>query len=186
MIRINLLPHREEKRRARRQQFFALAGLVSVLASLIVLLVWSVINTAISKQEETNAFFEAEIATLDKQIVQIKALKQEIDLLKAKKNVVETLQRDRGRAVSLLNGIATQLPEGVYLKALSQNGLRVSLSGVSQSNSRVSEMMRSLEQSPVFERPNLVQTKATMSDRRKMQEFDMFVQMTPIATDGGK
>jgi type IV pilus assembly protein PilN len=186
MIRINLLPHREEKRRARRQQFYALSGLISVLAGLIVFLGWTIINGYISGQEEKNKFLKAETELLDKQIAQIKTLKDEINRLLAKKQVIESLQRDRGSAVGIFNEMAKQLPEGVYLKTLRQEGLRITITGVSQSNSRVSELMRNLEQSPTFESPKLIETKATTVDRRKMQDFNLTVQMTPAKSDEPK
>jgi type IV pilus assembly protein PilN len=180
MIRINLLPHREEKRKARRQQFYVLSGLISVLAGLIVFLGWSLISTMINAQKSNNEFLKTENEKLDKQIAQIKSLKDEINVLLAKKKVIEDLQRDRGRAVSLLNEMARQIPEGVYLKTLKQEGLRVSLTGVSQTNSRVSEMMRNFGQSTVLEAPRLIETKAVTVDRRKMQDFNMTVQIKAI------
>jgi type IV pilus assembly protein PilN len=186
MVRINLLPHREEKRKARRQQFYALSGMICVLAALIVFLGWTVINGYISSQEETNKFLKAESEALDKQIAQIKTLKDEINLLLAKKQVIESLQRERGRAVNIFNEIAKQLPEGVYLKTLKQEGLKISLTGYSQSNSRVSEMMRNLEQSEAFEAPRLIVTKAATVDRRKMQEFELTVQLPAVKTEESK
>ena len=103
MIRINLLPHREEKRKAKRQQFYVLLGLVSVLAGLIVFLGYTVIGGYISAQEEKNDFLKKEIAVLDKQIEQIKRLKEQTQALLARKQVIESLQRDRADAVRLLS-----------------------------------------------------------------------------------
>lgn len=180
MIRINLLPHREEKRRAKRQQFYALGGLVAVLAALILLLGWTYNDRTIAAQEDTNVFLGGEIEKLNKQIAQIKALKDEINILLKKKEVIESLQRDRGQSVTLLSEIVRQVPEGVYLKSLKQTSSKVVLSGVSQSNSRVSELMRNLEQSPAFQSPVLAQTSAVTVDKRKMQEFNLSVDMTPI------
>lgn len=180
MIRINLLPHREEKRKARRQQFYVLSGLISILAGLIVFLGWSLISTMVNAQKSNNDFLKTENEKLDKQIAQIKTLQEEINILLAKKRVIEDLQRDRGRAVSLLNELARQVPEGVFVKSLRQDGLRVTLNGVSQSNSRVSEMMRNFGQSTVLESPKLVETRAVTIDRRKAQEFNMTVQIRTI------
>lgn len=183
MIRINLLPHREEKRKAKRQRFFVLAGMVVVLAALIVFLGWTINEQAISSQEEKNAFLKTEIEKLDKQIAQIKSLKAEIEILLKKKEVIETLQRDRGMAVSLLVEIARQVPEGAYLKSLKQTDLKVALNGLSQSNSRVSELMRNLAQSPAFQNPRLIETKAVTVDRKKMQSFSMTIDIKPIKLD---
>lgn len=183
MIRINLLPHREEKRKAKRQRFFALSGLVVVLAAMIVFFGWTINEQAISSQQEKNAFLKTEIEKLDKQIAQIKSLKAEIEILLKKKEVIETLQRDRGMAVSLLVEIARQVPEGAYLKSLKQTDLKVALTGFSQSNSRVSEFMRNLAQSPAFQNPLLIETKAVTIDKKRMQNFSLTVDMKPVKLD---
>jgi type IV pilus assembly protein PilN len=183
MIRINLLPHREEKRKAKRQRFFALSGMVVVLAALIIFLGWTINEQAISSQQEKNAFLKTEVEKLDKQIAQIKSLRDEIGILLKKKEVIETLQRDRGMAVTLLVEIARQVPEGAYLRSLKQTNLKVALTGFSQSNSRVSELMRNLAQSPAFENPRLIETKAVTIDRKKMQNFSMTIDIKPIKLD---
>ena len=95
MIRINLLPHREEAKKERRQQFFVLAGLVTVLGILIVFALSTAIAGYISSQESANDFLKKEIAVLDKQIDQIKRLKEQTQALLARKQVIEDLQRDR-------------------------------------------------------------------------------------------
>jgi type IV pilus assembly protein PilN len=186
MIRINLLPHREEKRKARRLQFYVLSGLVSVLAGLIVFLGWSIISTMVNAQKSSNDFLKAENEKLDKQIAQIKTLKDEINVLLAKKKVIEDLQRERGRAVSLMNEMVRLVPEGIFLKSLRQDNLRVTLNGISQSNSRVSEMMRNFAQSSVVELPRLVETRAATVDRKKMQEFNLSVQIKQIKDEDPK
>lgn len=183
MIRINLLPHREEKRKAKRQRFFALSGMVAVLGALIIFLGWTINEQAISSQQEKNAFLKTEIEKLDKQIAQIKSLKDEIGILLKKKEVIETLQRDRGMAVALLVEIARQVPEGAYLRSLKQTDLKVALTGFAQSNSRVSEFMRNLAQSPAFQNPLLIETKAATVDKKRMQNFSLTVEIKPIKVD---
>lgn len=175
MIRINLLPHREEKRRARRQQFFALLGMVSVLAGLIVFLGFTVIGGYIDAQNDKNEFLKQEIATLNKQIDQIKRLKEQTQALLARKQVIESLQRDRAEATRLLTELARQMPEGVYLRSVKQEGARVSLGGYAQSNARVSTLMRNFDASPWLEKPQLVEIKAVTVDKRRLNEFTMNV-----------
>ncbi len=99
MIRINLLPHREEAKRAKREQFYVLAGLVAVLGALIVFAGYTLIGGAISSQESANNFLKSEIAILDKQLDQIKRLKEQTQALLARKQIIESLQRDRGETV---------------------------------------------------------------------------------------
>lgn len=187
MIRINLLPHREEKRKARRQQFYALLGMVSVLAALIVFLAHSVIAGYISAQEAKNDFLKKEIAVLDKQIDQIRRLKEQTQALLVRKQIIESLQRDRAEAVRLLSEMVKQMPEGVYIRSLKQDGIKVSLSGYAQSNARVSNLMRNIDASPWLERPQLIEIKAVTVDKRRLNEFNMnaFLKRDPIQ-DGGK
>ncbi len=187
MMRINLLPHREEARKARRQQFFSLLGMVAVLGGLVVFLVYSVISGYIGSQEEKNEFLKKEIAVLDKQIDQIKRLKEQTQALLARKQVIEALQQDRGETVHLLSELVKQVPEGVYLKSLKQDGVKVNLTGYVQSNARVSTLMRNLEASPWLERPELIEIKAVVVDKRRLNEFGMNVYLTRVRTqDSGK
>jgi type IV pilus assembly protein PilN len=173
MIRINLLPHREEKRKARRQQFYVLIGLVSVLAGLIVFVGYSIISGYVATQEEKNAFLKKEIAILDKQIDQIKTLKEQTQALLARKQIIESLQRDRAEAVLLLNELAKQTPEGVFLRSVKQDGLKIALVGFAQSNTRVSALMRNIEASQWLAKPQLVEIKSSTLANRRVYEFSL-------------
>ena len=181
MIRINLLPHREEKRKARRQQFFVLTALVAVLAGLIVFLGYSVISGYITTQDERNDFLKKEIAVLDKQLEEIKRLKEQTAALLSRKQIIESLQSDRAEAVQLLNEMAKQMPEGVYLKSLKQEDRRITMTGYTQSNARVSTLMRNLEASPWIEAPKLVEIKAVVLDKRRVSEFSLTATLTRVA-----
>jgi len=185
MIRINLLPHREEKRKARRQQYYGLLGLVSVLAGLVVFLVYSIIDGYISAQEARNAFLKKEIAVLDKQVDQIKRLKEQTQALLARKQVIEALQRDRSEAVRLLSELVKQMPEGIYIRSLKQNGIQISLNGYAQSNARVSTLMRNIDASPWLEKPQLVEIKAVTVDKRRLNEFTLNAALKRAPADSG-
>lgn len=186
MIRINLLPHREEARKARRQQFYVLGGLISVLATLIVFAGFTFISGYVDSQQETNNFLKTEIAKLDAQLDQIKRLKEQTQALLARKQIIENLQRDRGETVYLLSEMVSQVPEGVYLKTLKQDGLTVNMTGYAQSNARVSALMRNLEASPWLENPQLVEVKAGVLNGRRINEFVMNVTLTRVKADDGK
>jgi len=183
MIRINLLPHREEARKERRQQFYVTAGLVSTLGSLIVFAVYSVIAGHISAQNGSNDFLKKEIAVLDKQIDQIKRLKEQTQALLSRKKVIEDLQRDRGETVYLVSEMVKGVPEGIYLKSLKQDGRKVNLTGYAQSNARVSTLMRNLEASPWLEKPELIEVKAIILNGRRINEFAMSVTLTRAQAD---
>ncbi|ATE61268.1 PilN domain-containing protein [Thauera sinica] len=175
MIRINLLPHREEKRRQRRKQFYVLSAMMVVLGGLIGLLVHTIYAGYISEQEARNAFFKSEIAKVDQQIVEIRRLREQIDALLARKQVIESLQGTRAQTVHLFNELARAMPEGVYLKSAKQAGQRVTLVGYAQSNARVSHLMRNVDASPFLEQPALVEVKAATVNNRRVSEFTLGV-----------
>lgn len=178
MIRINLLPHREEKRKALRNQFFALSGLISVLAVLIIILMHGVISGYIGQQEGKNDFLKKEIVALDKEIDEIKRLKEQTDALLSRKQVIESLQGNRAEAVQLFNELARQVPAGIYIKSLKQSGQTITFVGYAQSNARVSTLMRNLDASPLMERPNLIEIKAVSVGNRRLAEFNLSVIIT--------
>jgi type IV pilus assembly protein PilN len=178
VIRINLLPHREEKRKARREQFYALSALILALGGVIWFLGFTVINGYISGQESKNLFLKSEISGLDKQIDEIKKLKEQTDALLARKQVIESLQANRAETVYLFNELARQVPAGIYLRSVKQSGQKVSLAGFAQSSARVSTLMRNLDDSPLLERPELVEIKSAMVDRRRLSEFSLNVFFT--------
>src|SRR3569833_1922274 len=157
MIKINLLPHREAKRKERRQAFFAMLLLSAVMGGVIVLAVGGYFASGIANQSQRSALIAAENAELDAQIKELAALRQEIDALKARQQAVEDLQSDRNQPVYLLDELVKQVPEGIYLKSLKQTGHRVALTGYAQSNERVSELLRNLSNNSAWlERPDLV------------------------------
>jgi len=175
MIRINLLPWREARRKAHNLQFYILMGMVAGLAASIVLLVHGYYATRISIQTERNKFLKDENAKLDKEIEEIKKLKEEIQALLSRKQVIETLQADRAQTVYLLEQLVRQTPDGVYLKSIRQTGAKVNLTGYAQSNARVSTLMRNLEASPYLENPDLVEIKAATVSNKRLSEFTMNV-----------
>ncbi len=186
MIRINLLPYREEQRKARRQQFYTMAGGVAVLAALLVVLVYSAIGEYVSAQDSKNQFLKKEISGLDKQIAQIRELKNQTQALLARKNIIESLQQDRSDSVRLLSELVKLTPDGVYLKSMKQDGQQVSLDGYTQSNAKVSVFMRNLEASPWLEKPNLIEIKAVDVNKKRLNEFSLTVTVTRTIGGAGK
>jgi len=188
--KINLLPHREERRKRARVHFAVLGGMTALLGVVIVGAVWLVYSQRISAQEDRNKFLKAEIAKLDKEIDEIKDVKDKIAALLARKQVIETLQTDRVQTVYLLDELVRQMPEGVFLKSVKQRGSGVDLVGYAQSNARVSTLMRNIESSPWLANPNLVEIKATNLGKMRISEFSLKLQVkrpTAAATgDGAK
>jgi len=176
-VRVNLLPHREERRKRGRQHFAVLGGLTAALGLAIVGAGYLYIAGLISTQDERNAFLKSEISKLDKEIAEIKKLKDEIGALLARKQIIETLQADRAQTVHLLDQLVRQMPEGVYLRTLTQRGLGVNIQGYAQSNARVSTLMRNIESSPWLADPKLVEIKASTVSKKRVSEFNMNLQL---------
>jgi type IV pilus assembly protein PilN len=158
-VRINLLPHRAQKRQARKRQFVSLAVLLAIAAVAVVGLVHLVLATQIDRQNARNKLLKTEIVKLDDQIKEIDKLRDQIQQVLARKQVVENLQSNRNEAVHLLDQMVRQLPDGIYLKSIRENGTKVQIIGYAQSNARVSTLMRNIESSPWITKPDLVQTQ---------------------------
>jgi type IV pilus assembly protein PilN len=186
VIRINLLPHREEKRKARREQFLALAGLMLVIGVVVWVLGYMFISGLISSQESTNIFLKSEIAALDSQIGEINKLRNETEALLARKQVIESLQANRAETVYLFNELAKRVPSGVYLRSIKQAGSTVTLAGYAQSSAKVSALMRNLDESPLLERPTLGEVKAATVGKRRLADFSMNISIAQAATDTAK
>ena len=182
-IRINLLPHRELKRAARRRQMNVLLGVAVVIGVLSVGLGHTIISAKKSAQEERNAFLTKEIEKLDAQIVEIKKIREQTQALLERKQVVETLQSNRTEVVHLFDQMIRLLPDGLYLKSFKQTADEVSIGGYTQSSARVSTLMRSLEESPWFEQPRLIEIKAATVNNLRANEFLLSVKQTKQQTE---
>jgi type IV pilus assembly protein PilN len=180
MVRINLLPHREAKRKQKQTAFIALLALGGIAGVAVVLLVGGYNASRIAIQGQRNLVLKSANAELDKKIKEIANLKQEIEALQARQQAVEDLQGDRNQPVHLLDELVKQTPPGVYLKAFKQEGLKVTLNGYAQSQERVAELLRNLTSgSPWLERPDLTEVKASTLAQskvgKKVVEFTLSV-----------
>jgi type IV pilus assembly protein PilN len=177
-IRINLLPHREQKRQARQRQFYTLMISLAILGLAVIALVHGILAAKIESQESRNKVLKTEIAKLDEQIKEIDKLRDQIQAVLARKQVVETLQGNRSEAVHLLDQLVRQLPDGIYIRSVKQVDAKVTMVGYAQSNARVSTLMRNIEASPWLSNPELVQIKlVTMPGAKdvnqKINEFTL-------------
>ncbi|TNF63213.1 MAG: fimbrial protein [Burkholderiales bacterium] len=181
MILINLLPHREAARKKQKEQFYTQLGMSALLGGIICGAVFTWYQGQINAQQDRNAFLQREIAKLDEEIKDIANLQREIASLRARQTAVEGLQRDRNIPVHLLNELVAHLPDGVYLVGMKQQGQSVLLTGVAQSQERVSELLRNLSNdSSWLTRPELVEIVAgsvslTEREQRRVSNFTMRV-----------
>ena len=173
MIRVNLLPHREARRKQQQQQFFILLAFVAIIGAASWFSVHTYLSDRLQEQQSRNAYLEQEIIKLDKQIAEIKKLQEQTAALLARKKVVETLQTNRAEVVHLLDQLVRQLPDGIYLKGIKQKGNVVTISGYTQSQARVSTLMRNLESSNHLETPGLIEIKAVQLGGQRINEFTM-------------
>jgi type IV pilus assembly protein PilN len=192
MILINLLPHREEKRRLRKQAFFAGLGLSVAVGALLVALAYGAQGQMISSQQERNQYLQSAIAKLDEEIKDVSNLKTEIESLKARQRAVEDLQTGRNMPVYLLNELVAQTPEGIHLTSIRQSDGTVQVTGMAQTNERVSEFLRNTGgRSAWLERPELVEIKVSSQQSKdarsakRMFEFTMRISLKQSGPEEG-
>jgi len=165
MARINLLPWREERRKAREREFYSMLGFAALGGLLLSMLIWFYYDAQISGQTERNAFLTAEIEKVKAQNEQIKELDKKKDRLLARKKVIEQLQANRSQMVHLFDSLVRTIPDGVVLTNIKQDGDILTLEGRSQSNARVSAYMRNLESSGWMTNPDLSIIEAKSQDK---------------------
>ncbi len=171
MAHINLLPWRDERRKQQQQQFAVVSGGVAILGALLVLLAHMQMEGRIGNQNQRNQFLDTEIATLDKKIAKIKELEKTKTALLARMDIIQQLQHSRPQSVHLMDQLVYTLPDGLYLSKISQQGSALTLSGVAQSNARVSAYMRNIDSSEWMARPKLDVIQTQDNDNKRTAEF---------------
>lgn len=191
MILINLLPYREERRKRRKAAFFAGLGVAALAGAGVVGAVFLLLQLLTTEQQAHNQYIQSEISRLEAQIKDIADLKTEIESLKSRQRAVEDLQTDRNTPVQLLNDLARLTPEGIYLTSIRQDNKVVTISGIAQTNERVSELLRNVSRSSEWlEKPDLIEVKlagvtANTRDQRRLLDFQLKVSIkAPLPADG--
>jgi type IV pilus assembly protein PilN len=183
MMRINLLPHRQIKRAAKQREFGLMALMAAGAACAVVFLGWQFLSAQNNTQLERNSRLEKANTDLDKQIADIKDLKDQINNVLERKHVVENLQTNRSQAVVILDELTRQLPEGVYLKSIKQAGNLITIDGVADTNARVATLVRNLSVSNWMESPNLVVINAATVNNIKQNDFTITVSLKAPKTE---
>jgi type IV pilus assembly protein PilN len=161
MPRINLLPHRESKRRERKLKFLVALGGAAIAAGVVAFTVYLAYGSMIEAQQRRNTELRAQIKRLDKQIEEINDLESAKQKLIARMQIIEKLQRSRPEIVHVFDDIVRTLPEGVYLTSVRQNGPRLKFEGIAQSSTRVSSFMRNIDGSQWLRNPELEVVQTT-------------------------
>ena len=177
MMRINLLPHRQLKRAERQRQFGLMALMAAAAAGAIVFFGWTILGAQKSSQLERNNRLEIAITALDKEIADIKDLKDQISNVLERKQVVENLQTNRSQSVVILDELTRQLPEGLFLKSIKQQGNIITLQGVADTNARVATLVRNLSVSNWMESPSLVEIKSSTLNGIRINDFTLTVNL---------
>ncbi|MDP3210159.1 PilN domain-containing protein [Methylotenera sp.] len=181
MIRVNLLPHRQIRREARQREFGLMALFSAVAACAILFMAYTIINSKVDSQLERNQRLNNAITKLDKEIADIKDLREQISAMLERKQVVENLQTNRSQSVIVFDEISRQLPEGMYIKSIKQEGKVITLEGVADTNARVATLVRNFNQSEWMESPILIEIKAITVGVQKQNLFTLKVSLkTPI------
>lgn len=183
-IRINLLPHRQIKRAERQRQFNLMLVATAVAAAGIVFMGQTVVNTKINIQAERNSRLEVANLNLDKEIAEISELKSQIKDVLERKQVVENLQSNRSLSVIVLDEIARQVPEGMYIKSVKQQGGQIFLEGYADTNGRIASLVRSFSSSVYLESPSLTEIKSTTINGLKQNNFTMSVKLKGVKSSG--
>jgi len=174
MIRVNLLPHRQVKRAERQREFGLMAAFAAFAAAAIIFLGYTFISSQVEAQTARNSRLDEAIVKLDKEIADIKDLKDQISIMLDRKQVVENLQTNRSQSVVVLDEISRQLPEGMYLKSIKQQGNSITLEGVADTNSRVATLVRNFSTSNWLDTPTLVEIRSVSPDTQKSQKQNVF------------
>ena len=183
MIRVNLLPHRQIRREARQREFGLMALFSAVAACAILFMAYTIINSKVDNQLERNQRLNNAITKLDKEIADIKDLKEQISAMLERKQVVENLQTNRSQAVVIFDELSRQLPEGMYFKSIKQEGYTITIEGVADTNARVATLVRNFNQSQWLQSPTLIEIKAMTSDAQKQNQFIVTVSLKAPATE---
>ncbi|TVP92918.1 MAG: pilus assembly protein PilN [Thioalkalivibrio sp.] len=178
MIYINLLPWREQRRAERRKQFYAMVGVAALVGVGLVFGAHTYVNLLIDHQDTRNQILQTEIRELDRQIARIRELDQQRQAVIDRIDVIQTLQASRPEAVHLFDQMVTTLPEGTFFRELRQEGERIRLVGLAESNARISALMRRFEDSPWLEEPALQIIETRQEGPLQVRDFRLDAEQT--------
>jgi type IV pilus assembly protein PilN len=186
MPRINLLPWRAELRQRRKKEFLVALGGSLVVAVGVAYLSKLTVQGQTSAQEGRNQILRGEIADLDKQIAEITTLESQRERLEARIQVITQLQRSRPEVVHLFDELVNAVPEGVHFTEVIQQGSRIQVQGNAQSSTRVSALMRNIDDSEWLRAPGLEGVDFVTTGSERAAKFKVFAQQVSMVTPEGE
>ena len=183
MPAVNLLPWREEQRR-RRQQRFLFALCVAVLAGgTAVYTARLTVQGLLADQQARNRAIRSEVELIEGRLVELTRLESRRNQLLTRMRIIVEMQRSRPHAVRLFDELVEVLPAGVQLVEVAQNGNRVELVGLAESNSRVAALMRNIEVSPWLQAPRLERVETAAEGGVRRARFTIAMEQTAAGGD---
>ena len=185
MPRINLLPWREEQRQKRKKDFLLALGGAVLIGGFITFGSKLTVQQWIQNQESRNDILKTEISELDRQIDEILGLESQKERLLARMDIIEQLQQSRPEVVHLFDELVDALPEGVFLTEITQASARIEISGTAQSSTRVSALMRNIDDSEWLRDPGLDVVETVEDGAARNARFTVFAQQISVNDEEG-
>jgi type IV pilus assembly protein PilN len=185
MAHINLLPWREERRQELRKEFLVILAGTAIFALVVLLGANRVYNGWIDNQNNRNAYLQRNIDELNRQVTEIKELEAKRRQLLDRMKVIQNLQGTRPLVVHVFDEMVRTLPDGVFYQSLARTDQKIEISGVAESNNRVSSLMRQLDKSDWFQNPNLTSVQAATEYGEQASAFKMAVEISPPQEKAG-
>ncbi|MBU2978647.1 PilN domain-containing protein [Alteromonas sp. C1M14] len=179
MAHVNLLPWREKQRQLQKQNYLAMLGAVALIVGAICWGIGKGIDNQISNQHARNQFLQQQISVLDSQIAEIQKIKESKKAIEQRMALIEQLQISRNVAPSVFDELARIVPAGVSFQTMKRMGNQIEITGLSDSNNRLSDFMRRLENSEVFTGGELSSIKADTSASDAVSDFTLKFRISP-------
>jgi type IV pilus assembly protein PilN len=171
VIRINLLPVREARRKAgvRQQLVLLAAGLIGAVVLSVAVHSWTLGSLALAR---------GRVAALNAQLEQYKPQQEQVAQFKAKKAeieqklaVIENLERSRSGPVHIMDELSNHIPDRVWLTDLNADNGKIALGGMSLDNELVALFLTALNDSPYFANVELESTELKLVESLKLNTF---------------
>jgi type IV pilus assembly protein PilN len=170
---INLLPWRESRRAEHKKSYLTLLAALTLSALGLMFAAGNVLDKMTDNQNYRNDFIEQQISSLDKQIEKIKNIKKNKEAIEQRMALIEQLESSRNAVPIVLDELVRLVPHGLSFRSFSRQGNLIEILGVSESNNRLADFMRQLQDSTVFSSGELSSIKADTSALEAVSDFKL-------------